>query len=94
MPLQLSSSRLLKMMNAVLYRAGTDLSNEWLEWVALRGDGTFGQGASPIEAFLNLEQTCEDRDSVLALLARKAKAIPVEVHAKVVQIVARELHSA
>ena len=63
-------------------------------WVALRGDGTFGQGASPIEAFLNLEQTCEDRDSVLALLARKAKAIPVEVHAKVVQIVARELHSA
>ena len=63
-------------------------------WVAFRGDGTYGQGASPIEAFLKLEQMCEDRDSVLALLARKAKAIPEEVHAKVVQIVARELHSA
>jgi hypothetical protein len=63
-------------------------------WVAIRGDATYGQGASPIEAFLNVEQMCEDRDSVLALLARRAKAIPEEVHAKVVQIVARKLHSA
>ena len=86
-------------MRAAILRTALDtprhLSKDTEEgWVALRGDGTYAQGASPIEAFLNLERACGDRDSVLALLARKAIAIPEEVHAKVVQIVARELHSA
>lgn len=82
------------MILAALVDAPRDLRKDMEEgWVALRGDGTCGQGPSPIEAFLDLERTCEDRDSVLALLARKA-SIPEEVHAKVVQIVAQELHSA
>ena len=59
------------------------------EWVAVREDGTYGQGMSPMEAFLNLELQCQERDSILATLARQAN-LSDQIRAKVMQLVANE----
>jgi hypothetical protein len=62
------------------------------EWVAIREDGTYGHGMSPMDAFLNLEVQCDDRDSILAMLARQvAHSISDHIRVKVMRLVSDEL---
>ena len=73
---------------------GDDQDLDLEVWAAVRGDGTMSQGGSPVEAYLGVERECDERDSILGLVARQADAMKEEIRAEVIQLVASKLRQA